>query len=217
MFIHSFNLSEVDFGQYHTDCTEGSFSYIFLEKTQDMFLVQHVTETTRYRGGQEPSKLDLTLTNEEYMVDNLTYLATLGKRDYVGLLWSYTTYKDLNKTSDKVEEKVNFWRGDCGSIATNIEEIDWGSLFEDKCGNECRILLKTHVDRLVEKFVPKIKNKRNKQSKPAWMTKLVRKSVKKKCELWQKYVSTGRNIVHDEYAKQRHSATNVYKRAQASS
>ena len=69
------------------------------------------------------------------MLDILTYLAPLDKSDHVGLLWSYITYMDLNKSSDKVEEKVNVWRGDYGSIGTNIQEIDWGSLFEDKCGN----------------------------------------------------------------------------------
>ena len=119
----------MDFVQYHTDCTEGSFPYRFSEKTQDMFLVQHVTDATRFREGQEPSKLDLIFTNDEYMIDNLTYLAPLGNSDHVGLLWSYITYMDLNKNSGKVEEKVNFWRGDYGLIGTNIEEIDWDNLF----------------------------------------------------------------------------------------
>ena len=50
---------------------------------------------------------------------------------------------DLNKNSGNVEEKVNFWRSDHGSIGTNIEEIDWDSLFGDRCGNECWIFLKT--------------------------------------------------------------------------
>ena len=60
LLMGDFNLSEVDFVQYNTDFTEGSFHYRFLENTQDMFLVQQVTEATRYRERKEPSKLIFT-------------------------------------------------------------------------------------------------------------------------------------------------------------
>ncbi len=36
-----------------------------------MFLYQHITEYTRYREGQNPSLLDLILTNAEGMVNDI--------------------------------------------------------------------------------------------------------------------------------------------------
>ena len=45
----------------------------FVSRIQENFLPQHISEPTRYRFGEEPSLLDLVLTNEECMVLNLEY------------------------------------------------------------------------------------------------------------------------------------------------
>ena len=42
--------------------------------------------------------LDLILTNEEYMIENLRYVAPLGKSDHACLLWIFITYsRDRHK------------------------------------------------------------------------------------------------------------------------
>ena len=43
----------------------------FLECIRDSYLIQHVNTITRSRENSEPSMLDLILTNEEEMIDNL--------------------------------------------------------------------------------------------------------------------------------------------------
>ena len=39
----------------------------------DLFLIQHVFETTRFRGDQTPSKLDYIYLNKEKLIENLKY------------------------------------------------------------------------------------------------------------------------------------------------
>jgi hypothetical protein len=52
-----------------------------LEFVRDTYLYQHVKQATRYRGDNQPSLLDLILTNEEEMIDNVVHNAPLGNSD----------------------------------------------------------------------------------------------------------------------------------------
>jgi hypothetical protein len=49
----------------------------FLESMRESYLIQHVTEVTRVRDNSELSILDLILTNEENMIDEIIYSSPL--------------------------------------------------------------------------------------------------------------------------------------------
>ena len=57
-------------------------SELFLECLRDCFWYQHVQDFTRFRINQQPSVLDLIMTNEEDMVVDLEYLSPLGASDH---------------------------------------------------------------------------------------------------------------------------------------
>ncbi len=57
-----------------------------------MFLYQHITEYTHYRKGQNPRLLDLILTNEEGMVNDMQYVPPLGKSDHVCVIFNKYIY-----------------------------------------------------------------------------------------------------------------------------
>ena len=54
----------------------------FIETIKDCFLFQHIDKPTRVRGNDEPSLIDLLLTNEELQVSNTVHHAQLGKSDH---------------------------------------------------------------------------------------------------------------------------------------
>ena len=54
----------------------------FLNDIDDAFLVQHVYENTRARGRDNPSCLDLILSESEDTVNSVKYLAPLGSSDH---------------------------------------------------------------------------------------------------------------------------------------
>ena len=56
------------------------FDNQFLECLKDCFFFQHVTENTRQRGSDAPSLLDLVITNEENLIQNLEYLEIYDKQ-----------------------------------------------------------------------------------------------------------------------------------------
>ena len=45
----------------------------FIDTLNDLFLYQHVTKPTRYQAGSTPHILDLVISNEEGMVQDIFY------------------------------------------------------------------------------------------------------------------------------------------------
>ena len=85
----------------------------FVNTIQDCFLHQHVTEPTRYRHGEEPSLLDLVLSNEECMVYNLGREPGLGDSDHLTL------------TSDLICQKGYYEKADYSRIRNKLAEGNW--------------------------------------------------------------------------------------------
>ena len=55
----------------------------FIENIRDNFLFQHITMTTRGRLGNKSKILDLIFTNEEGMIEGVTYESRLGSWEKV--------------------------------------------------------------------------------------------------------------------------------------
>ena len=79
---------EIDWEDVHSHEPENHRSHTFIKTLQDLFLYQHITEHTHYRVGQNPSLLDLIMTNEEGMVNTIQYLSPLGKSDHICILFN---------------------------------------------------------------------------------------------------------------------------------
>ena len=89
-----FNIKEIDWkiNFSSTNMNETHFASQFLECVRDSFLYQHVRECTRYRAGDESSVLDLLFTNEENMINSITYKPGLGMSDHLQLEFSFNCY-----------------------------------------------------------------------------------------------------------------------------
>ena len=69
--------------------SETSVDFWFIEALRDSYLYQYITQPTKIRQGQEPSILDLIVTNEEGMVEGMKYLNPLGKSDHIILCFDF--------------------------------------------------------------------------------------------------------------------------------
>jgi len=103
----------------HNLSTNDSSSQKFYEATQKNFLTQHVHNPTRCRGSNEPSILDLVLTDGDFL-NSIDYLSPLGKSDHSVL--SITC--DLNTYSKTFGEQFNYSEGDYNNLC-NFMDIDW--------------------------------------------------------------------------------------------
>ena len=69
-------------------CTT-SYSQDFLDSIHDSYLFQHVTEPTHYRPNTIANILDLVLTNEEAMINNIQYLPGIGLAPVITFVFSF--------------------------------------------------------------------------------------------------------------------------------
>ena len=78
-----FNYRDIDWDNWHVPSSDsnGRLQTDFIMTLQDCFLYQHVTDPTRYRVNQEPSLLDLVITNEEDLISDLQYQPGRWKSD----------------------------------------------------------------------------------------------------------------------------------------
>ena len=80
----------------------------FLETVTDTYLFQHVKQPTRIRKGQEHNTLDLILTNEEGMVNNVLVKEPLGKSDNAVLSFIFRCYHIQERAK---KNKIQFLQG----------------------------------------------------------------------------------------------------------
>ena len=78
-----FNYPDIDWSTWTTSKSQNHESQKCIDACSDTFLHQHVLEPTRYRHGQHQNVLDLILTNEEDMIQNIEYLPSIGISDHV--------------------------------------------------------------------------------------------------------------------------------------
>ncbi len=92
LMIDDFNYHEIYWSECHSTAPPNHRSHVFINKIQDLFLFQHITEFTRYRKGHNSSLLNLILTNEECLMNDILYLPPLGKNDHVCLIFNINMY-----------------------------------------------------------------------------------------------------------------------------
>ena len=115
-----FNFPNIDWSLITSD---SSYTQTFVDTIQDLFLYQHVYEPTRYRPNTTPHVLDLILTNEENMVDDLQYLPGLGLSDHVCLRFNLVCY--CCKLSSCCETKLDLRSANFIKMRQLLETVNW--------------------------------------------------------------------------------------------
>ena len=85
MIVGDFNFPEIDWSNWTVNASENHVSFHFVECLRDNFLSQHVQSNTRYRFGQNPSCLDLVITDDKNILENLKFGDKLGASDHVSI------------------------------------------------------------------------------------------------------------------------------------
>jgi hypothetical protein len=98
-----------------------SFDSAFQDLLQDLPLYNNVSNNTRYRGTDVPSILDLILTSEEHVVENLSYDAPLGLSDHLILTFKYVCEAQRSSDAYKMIRMV-----DITTLSEALQNVtDW--------------------------------------------------------------------------------------------
>ena len=199
LVMGDFNYPGIDWDMLTSD----SLGEEFLDLVQDNFWTQHVLTPTRGL-----NVLDLILTSEEGMIDNVTVNEHLSNSDHNILLFNLVL-KTTTHTSKQI--KYNFNRGDYTGMNNLLKSVDWNKEFANCDPDNMWEKFNEIVLSAIDKFVPIRSNKKFKH--PRWMTKKARKARKRKAKMWKRFKASKTYNDEVEYKKSLNIATSEYKKA----
>ncbi|KAK3085705.1 hypothetical protein FSP39_007566 [Pinctada imbricata] len=187
---------------------EGSDSDYFIECIKDSYLIQHVEMATRFRGNQRPTLLDLILTNEENVVQDLNYLAPVGNSDHCSLLFSYVCKAEENMLCTK---KFRYDKGNYDEMRKLFTEVDWiGIMSESESEGSVQELwdvFREKMEETMDKCIPvhNVKNKSRKTKQQMYMDAEGMRMVRRKNKAWEKYMKSREQKDYLEYCDVRNA------------
>ena len=188
--VGDFNFRDINWKSWTTPHSENSKEFKFIETVRDRFLFQHVEEPTRSRGNDDPSLIDLILTNEELQVSEIKHHAPLGKSDHSVISFKYHCYLDYTKP----KKYFNYHKADFDGMISELESSKWHESFlqesENKSPEELWESLKMKLTDLRNKFVPFRETKIGADSLKGTfpINTMVQRAIKEKHSLHRKWI-----------------------------
>ena len=202
VILGDFNFPEIDWSTWTVNKNETHPSFLFVECLRDNYLGQHINDFTRYRQGQDPSCLDLLLTDNQTEVENLSLNGELGASDHVSVFFEFPC--KVNKITDQ-SNRLNFFKGDYSEIKSYLNTVNWNEMVEMDV-EDSWTFLRQHLNHCFENFVPNYGKKKGIQ-KPKWMDYYCVRKVKKKYQAWKRFTYSRSYRDYQTYCKLRNSAT----------
>ncbi len=210
LIMGDFNMNSINWNTWTTNKAVDSTEYNFIETVRDSYLHQHIQEPTRARGSDEPSLIDLVLTNEENMITDIKIESPIGKSDHSVIHFSFNSYIEIMKSW---RTKILYHKGDYEKIR-EVLDCDWARELR-ACSDisEMWEVFSKKLNSAIEKYIPckKIENNNSKrQSMP--MTEKDRAKVRKKHRCWQRYMDTKDGRKYREYCRARNQVRRLTRR-----
>ena len=190
--------------------TEDKKSEEFLNSVRDSYLVQHVTEPTRYRTGQRSNILDLIFTMED-IIDDIKYIPPVGKSDHCSITFNLNkvTQQKANPTKKVFR---NYSKANYDEMRKDIKNVNWTNEIQTVEGGweaiKCTIL------DTINKHVPAVNISHNKRRSPLWMNKLALTKVRRKHAAWKRYLNTKSGEDYLKYTRARNQSRSATRKAQ---
>ena len=183
-----FNFPNID---WNLGCSIDSNSATedFCNILDDFFLIQKNLYSTRdsRNPGSRGSILDLVLTNNDFLVENVVVRPNAFDSDHHPL--TFKLHARMRRP-DNVRRKVYCYkRADFQGLKDMLQSIPWDVVTSDACINTSLDLFLDTVFSAIDQYIPQIKLKR--RSRPPWINKEIMKLVRKKKRLWKRLKSSG--------------------------
>ena len=184
-------------------------SAMFVEGIRDAYLTQHITEPTRYRHGQTPTRDDLVFTNEEDMVEQLQLLDPVGASDHLSISMKlvYTTENEA-----AFRETLDYNKADYVAMRDMLNK-DWEEILRGKSTQEMADIIQTDILEAARRHTPTKRINNSKIPKPPYMNREALRRVKRKHSTWIRYLNTKQGRDHEAYIKARNEAAHGCRKA----
>ncbi|XP_072040364.1 uncharacterized protein [Amphiura filiformis] len=162
---------------------------------------------------------------ESAKVVNATHLLLIGDYNFSEINWKqgkvesggdtdeaqkfFDTTQDLYLVQHVIKPTRN--RGDYVKIKSHFKNVNWEEEFKDKTCNEAWNIFKEEYETTIQEHVPL---KKKKSKKPPWLKSGVKRSIRKKYNMYQRYRKTQQYKDYEAYRKQSNITKRKVRRAQ---
>ena len=202
LIMGDFNYRDINWDDWSTQGSETSQPFKFIEALRDSYMFQHIKTPTRARIDQQPTVLDLVISNEEGMVDNVNMESPLGKSDHACVNFKFLCEK---AKTERPRKKYLFDRANFPKISEELRKINWSAEF-DKLGNNADsayTYLTDILKKLQDKYVPSVTTTNSRKKGAVALNRSVLRILRKKHRAWQRFLETRDGEKYKEYAKLR--------------
>ena len=206
IFVGDFNYPRVNFDGTWT----GKANSEIYENINDAFLIQKVIHSTRHRKGQNPTRVDWVLVNDENLISNIQHLSPFGKSDHNVL--AFQIYVSKAKEKESRNYSYNLSKGDYCKMRKLASNIDWVSIQSDEVDKSWNNV-KEELHKLMDECIPKHKPNNFPKLKPIWMTKKALRKIKKKYKMFRRWLGTKSGYDYLRYIDARNASTREIKKA----
>ena len=202
VILGDFNFPEIDWSTWTVSKSETHPAFHFVECIRDNFLYQHTDSYTRFREGQDPSCLDLVLSDKEEVIEDLKIGDKLGTSDHASITFDIVC--DIQR-SEPQYERPNFYKADYVSIKDYLQNVDWSEMSGMDSENSWKFFM-SKINHCIDKHVP-VNKPNTKFKKPKWMDQYCVRKVKKKYHAWKRFTYSHSYEDYEKYCKLRNSAS----------
>ena len=146
--------------------------------------------------------LDLILTNEEGIVNDVLVKEPLGKSDHAVLSFFFECYHIRERAK---KDKYNFNKGNYECMREKIKSIEWDDILKHMDVEQSWSEITRQILEAEDKFIPR-KTERKGIRKPIWMNEKAITKIREKKEEFKRYLDTKEGKDYTAYTKARSQA-----------
>jgi hypothetical protein len=199
LIMGDFNYPKIDWNTLECDSTGIRFRDLLL----DNYLCQHVTEPTR-----ENNILDLVISSDANMVNDLQVLDHLGNSDHNMIVWDLVCSIHLSKSKVPYRQ---YHKANYEAMREWLSRIEWDKEFSDLDVDEIWSKFCYFIETVIDQFVPLGYTKSKKT--PRWMNGTAKAAMKYKSIMWSRYRQSKSYNDRVEYKIAQNKAVKEYKKA----
>nr|XP_053653652.1 uncharacterized protein LOC128703123 [Cherax quadricarinatus] len=217
LVMGDFNHKEIDWENLEPHGGPETWRAKMMDVVLENLMHQHVRDTTRERGEDEPARLDLVFTMSSSDIEGIMYERPLGASDHVVLCFDYIVELQVERVAGIGWEKPNYKRGNYSGMRNFLQDIQWERELTGKQVQEMIDYVATKCKEAEERFVPKgNRNNGNNRTSP-WFTQRCREAKTRCTREWKRYrrqrTQENKEIsrrARNEYAQIRREAQRQY-------
>jgi hypothetical protein len=197
LVMGDFNYPKINWNTWESDASGEDFLDVILNN----FWTQHVSRPTR-----EDNILDLVISSEEGMVENLTVDEHLGNSDHNMVCFQLVCETKITAV-DQV--RYNYNKGDYNGMHAFLSLVNWN--FDELNVDDMWCKFRDTILQMVKQFVPISKQKKSRF--PRWMTREALRARNLKHKMWQRYQTSKLYNDKVEYKRVLNKATATFREA----